>query len=185
MRDEHFSGMPTPWAALWPPATPRRGARWSRQWQSGTKASLNMLQMGWRSGWLDLGREWCDEDAFSSSIFLFLLTSFFFKKMENVILAQGKMSKRTKDIQWSNKICITLAPTLRLLAVSVFLPKCSIYISNYIDMYAVFSIFKNMAMYIQVPFCVLLGFFESIDYPDLLHLFKMDTVFYCMGTGGP
>lgn len=43
-------------------------------------------------------------------------------------------------------------------------------------MYAVFSIFKNMAMYIQVPFCVLLGFFESIDYPDLLHLFKMDTV---------
>lgn len=51
-------------------------------------------------------------------------------------------------------------------------------------MYAVFSIFKNMAMYIQVPFCVLLGFFESIDYPDLLHLFKIDTVFYCMGTGG-
>ena len=42
-------------------------------------------------------REWCDEDAFSSSIFCSFLTSFFNTCMENVILAQGKMSKRTKD----------------------------------------------------------------------------------------
>ena len=32
-------------------------------------------------------REWCDEDAFSSSIFCSFLTSFFNTCMENVILA--------------------------------------------------------------------------------------------------
>ena len=45
-------------------------------------------------------------------------------------------------------------------------------------MYAVFSIFKSLQAYIQIPFCI---FFQSIDYIDLLHLFKNYTVFCCMG----
>lgn len=60
--------------------------------------------MGRRSGWLDSRgeREWSSSDmmenAFSSSIFFYsFLTNF--KKMEHVIVAHGKVSKGTKDIQ--------------------------------------------------------------------------------------
>lgn len=59
--------------------------------------------MGRRSGWLDSGRERVedkrrDEDTFSSGSFCSFLTSFL-EKMENVVLAHGKMSKRTKGVQ--------------------------------------------------------------------------------------
>ena len=59
-----------------------------------------MIQMGWRSGWLDLGIESGVMKMLLAAVFFCsFLTSLFNTCMENVILAQGKMSKRTKDIQ--------------------------------------------------------------------------------------
>lgn len=68
-----------------------------------TKASLNVIQMGRRSGWLDSRgeREWSTSDMMkmllAAAFFYPLLTTF--KKMEHAILAHGEMSKGTKDIQ--------------------------------------------------------------------------------------
>lgn len=42
----------------------------------------------------------------------------FLKKMENEILAHGKMSKRTKDVQYNDEIYIALPPILRFLLVT-------------------------------------------------------------------
>lgn len=69
------------------------------------------------------------------------------------------------------------APTLRFLLLTSRM--FYVYISLYRYVHTIPYV-KNMQIYIQI-LCSLPFFFQLIDYIDLLCLFKIYTVFYCMG----
>jgi hypothetical protein len=71
-----------------------------------------------------------------------------FKKIENAVLAHGKIPQRTKDMQENNEVCILIS----LFAFWCKISECSMHMQTYIERHTLFCILKNMQIHIPSHF---------------------------------